>query len=87
MMTPEHLLLGYGASVRFSLFFNDYLYNNAHNFFLHVLVSGGLIGVVLYCILILLAANKMVSSRVSSTIVWLLLVVFSSSALWSRLLR
>ena len=69
MMTPEHLLLGYGASVRFSLFFNDYLYNNAHNFFLHVLVSGGLIGVVLYCILILLAANKMVSSRVSSTIV------------------
>ena len=32
-------------------------------------MSGGLIGVVLYCILILLAANKMVSSRVSSTIV------------------
>lgn len=68
MMTPEHLLLGYGASVRFSLFFNDYLYNNAHNFFLHVLVSGGLIGVVLYCILIFLAASKMVSSRVSSTV-------------------
>lgn len=69
MMAPGHLLLGYGASVRFALFFNDYLYNNAHNFFLHVLVSGGLIGVVLYCILILLAASKMVSARVGSTVV------------------
>lgn len=35
----------------------------------HVLVSGGLIGVVLYCILILLAASKMVSARVGSTVV------------------
>lgn len=63
LMTPDHLLLGYGASVRFGLFFNDFLYNNAHNFFLHVLVSGGLAGVVLYGILILLAMRTLYQGR------------------------
>lgn len=63
LMTPDHLLLGYGASVRFGLFFNDFLYNNAHNFFLHVLVSGGLAGVALYGVLILLAMRTLYRER------------------------
>lgn len=63
IMDSSHLLVGYGASLRFGLVFNDYLYNNAHNFILHVLVSGGLLGVVLYGALLLMAAVALYRHR------------------------
>lgn len=63
LFDSSHLLLGYGTSFQFNIVYNGETYPHPHNFALQVLLSGGIIGAVLYAILIGLAAYALFKNR------------------------
>lgn len=76
MMHGPKILLGYGTSTRFHLNFNDFQYSHPHNEILSVLLSGGLIALVLYLLLVLAACFVLFKNRASfSAAVWSSVVV------------
>lgn len=63
MMDGEHFLFGFGTAPRFHLVFNDFLYNHPHNDILSVLLSGGIVALVLYLILVGWALGVLYKNR------------------------
>lgn len=52
MTDGEHILFGYGTAPRFHLEFDNFVYNHPHNDILSVLLSGGIVALVLYLMLV-----------------------------------
>lgn len=63
LFDSSHLLLGYGTSFQFNIVYNGETYPHPHNFVLQVLLSGGIIGIVLYAALIGLAVYALFKNR------------------------